>query len=241
VVALLVGVAAGGTGVVWAWMHRARVAADVIEIDSPIRKNFRHDGLVMKEKDGAVRVVAGGVEARLMPAVANKKAELHLRALGIDRMITPQQEQTIRAVRRLAGAPGLAKKLNMTAEQIEKIKQVPLDWELPVAEAERAKIEALCLKWENSQGPAKMAADTALVEALKEIGPKAVAMQKQSLAKNTELAKNVLTPQQWQQYEALLSAKTKVVTPVKATPTAGKQVKLQVAPETKKVGGANKT
>jgi hypothetical protein len=239
VVLLLVGVTAGGAGLVWNWMHRDRVAPDVMEFDGSSRKELRrgHGGLVMKDKEGAIRLVTAGVELRLTAAAAGKKGELHLRALGMDNLITPQQEQTIRAMRRLVGASALVKRLNITAEQIQKLKQVPLDWELKLADADRAKLETMCAAWDKAQGAAKVTAETELVGALREIGPKAVASAKQTLAKNTELARGVLTPQQWQQYQEWTTAKA----PAKVTPAANKEAKaVPAAPAVKQAAPAVK-
>ncbi|MGE5608021.1 MAG: hypothetical protein ACM359_02100, partial [Bacillota bacterium] len=110
---------------------------------------------------------------------------------------TPGQQMLRRSVRRVMQNPALAKRVQLTEEQRQKLKQVNLKSGFEVADQDRARLEELAKAYQQAAaGDAKRAAEKALLDAMKAIAAKGGVLTQEAMAQSVKQIQEILTAEQ---------------------------------------------
>ena len=187
----------------WWWLKADARQADTMIVDGSQRgdggRRFdrQRDNGMGRDRRPSLFATAGGMELRLSPGRGDRN-ELRLRAAEGQR--NDQQDELLHNLRHLTFDTAMVKRLQLTEEQVAKLKQLKLDEGLGVSDADRSRLEKLGQAWQAAaDGAAKDAARKAVMDAMTEIGVRSVEPAKKALQQAIEQAKAMLTPAQWEQ------------------------------------------
>jgi len=152
-------------------------------------------GQVARGDGPILRVAAGGIEVRVRP-VPGEKSEVVVRP--VDGGLAAAQDDVLRSARRLLLDADLAKQLQLTDEQRKNLRQVQFAPGLTISDNDRTNLVTLALAWEQAAGPAKAAAESKLVAAMKDVAARSVDPAKKAVQQSIQQVKGILTPQQLQ-------------------------------------------
>ena len=110
-------------------------------------------------------------------------------------MIDEDTRVLVRSQRMLTQDPNAAKAIELTPEQIEKLKSVEPP-RMVIEDADRERVIALWHAWEKAAPPQKSAAQDAILNALREAGTKSIEPTKKAWNDAADTVKKTLTLQQ---------------------------------------------
>jgi hypothetical protein len=120
-------------------------------------------------------------------------------------LLPPEQLDLLNARREIMLDSRLAKSLNLSGAQIEQLGKIPLPPRGQGLKLDQADRDRLAAEWKaHTDAPkdsdAKKSAETTLLASIREIGEKALPVTRQQYAQLADQVKQVLTPEQIQQY-----------------------------------------
>lgn len=170
---------------------------------APARPDLTRDG-IHAIGGNMFRIQSGSFFMTLAPTETSY-APLRLMS-NIRQFTTPDEFRLIRLCNESANNPGFAKTIDMTADQAKQL--VPIRQQVnggvKIDDADRTKLRELWKNWNSAKGqPAKAAAETALLTAMKEIGNKGMDATKKQYATLVGEIKKIVTDQQVVKYRQL--------------------------------------
>lgn len=144
-----------------------------------------------------------------VPKDKNDPAALSVDFMRRDLLYTPEQKDTVLAAIRIQGDMAVQQLLNVTPEQVKKLRAIPSP-PFALTAGERKQLWDLWSAYQSAaEGKAKDEAEQKLSTALNQFGDKALASAKQAAAERAEAVKKVLTAEQLEGYGNMgaLSAK----------------------------------
>ena len=145
-------------------------------------------------------------EASAMIESAGKGQPINIRAVNYNsREFVPQEQyNTLLAGRRIARDTTVAKNLNLTDDQVQKLRRLTGSIGMATQQADIDLLTSLWAQYQSADQPAdKLAAQSKLVDALSEIARKSVDATKAVVADRAAKIKAVLTDDQWKQFDAM--------------------------------------
>jgi len=165
------------------------------------RGNFRPRDSMIRENGGTLRTMAGGVRLFIRPGDGNG-SEVIVRP--IDDEFAPAQQQLLRKARRLLLDNALARKMEISTEQLGKLKLLNFETAMRISSADQQRLQELSRAWQQAAaGAAKTAAEAKLIETLKTVGESGIAAAKQSMLRDIAQLKGILSATQFQQLQEL--------------------------------------
>ncbi|HEX2971035.1 MAG TPA: hypothetical protein VHP11_01810 [Tepidisphaeraceae bacterium] len=225
----------GGIASVWWWLQRDTHDLDSIAIDASLIAGRRSPGspqeMVVRGKDSTLQARAGGLFLRYTAADGDLK--VHPAQGG--QALTPEEEKLRRMVRQMMDNPTLAKKVQLTDAQRNKLNQLNLKPGSSLPDADCVRLATLAKACQQvPAGDAKAAAaDKALLDAMKAIAARNAAST-QPVALSVKRIETILTPGQIRLCQELQGKPTtRPLARATTRPTARPTVRPMVRPTTR--------
>lgn len=118
-------------------------------------------------------------------------------SFGYDRpdMLNPEQQTVFTARFRLVRDAAFAKSLNLTEDQMKKLREIPAREGMVVSDPDRRRVEALFDEYVKAPPPREQPA-SALLAALREVGNNSLEPTRQVIAERVRQIQAILTPEQ---------------------------------------------
>jgi hypothetical protein len=145
-------------------------------------------------------------DAAAMIDSAGKGQPITVKAVNYNsyQFVPQDQRNMIFAARRIGRDETVAKNLNLTPDQITKLRGLTGTIGMETQQADTDQLKSLWADYQNADQPAdKIAVQTKLVDALGEIARKSVDATKNAVADRAAKIKAVLTDDQWKQFDAM--------------------------------------
>ena len=207
--ALLWSLAAIGIIVLWGggwwWVkYGSQSDAPVKTKKLRVKEHEKAEGVYV-HSEGTIRVVSGPVEVHIKP---RSNSALDITAFAnTEGWLTPAQDELRKVWRKMLAGGKFVETLGITEEQVAEARQLRLQSELLLTDADRALLAEEFHDWQRTTGGAHKDAEKALLATAKDVGARSIEGTRGALVEDVSKIRGILTAEQWNQYEELQAQK----------------------------------
>jgi Spy/CpxP family protein refolding chaperone len=182
-----------------AWQDRARIRNEMRERERLAAADYVRD---------RPRNQGGGWEVKgnkTQLTVQRANGQLRFRAESLDPNFMQAEQRQILTLRfRAVAEDAVARQLNLTDEQRQKLSAIPRASSFTIDEATRVKLEGLFKAWESATGDAKTAAANGLTAAVRELETAQESPTRQAIGQRVEEIKRIVSAEQIKAFEDMV-------------------------------------